>query len=105
MRYCEHLQRFGASVPFRDPENFVCPHANEQHYGTTKFSTHISPDDLFTRYMEMGYRNFKIEGRAANLFNVMEAYMYYLVKPERRDEIRLIYLLSLQQSKILRVEE
>ncbi|MGN0648376.1 MAG: hypothetical protein ACI4J3_07095 [Oscillospiraceae bacterium] len=105
MLYCEHLQRYGTSVPFRNPENFVCPHANEHHYNTTKFSTHITPDDLFTRYVDMGYRNFKIEGRAANLFNVMEAYMYYLVKPERRDEIRLIYMLSLQQSKILRVDE
>ncbi len=105
MLYCEHLQRFGPSTPFRNPENFVCPHANEQHYGTTKFNTHISPDDLYTRYVDMGYRNFKIEGRAAHLLNVMEAYMYYLVKPERRDEIRLIFLLSLQQSKILRVDE
>lgn len=105
MLYCEHVQRHGANAPFRNPESFICPHANEQHYGTTAFSTHISPDDVYGRYADMGYCNFKIEGRAAHLLNVLEAYMYYLVKPDRRDEIRLIYLLSLQQSEIIKIDE
>ena len=55
--------------------------------------------------IDAGITSFKIEGRAAHLLNVMESYMYYLVKPERRDEIRLIYLLSLQQSKIIQIDE
>jgi hypothetical protein len=37
----------------------------------------------------MGFENFKIEGRATHQSSVIESYVYYMVKPEYRDEIRL----------------
>ncbi|MBR6761561.1 MAG: hypothetical protein IKM30_05955 [Oscillospiraceae bacterium] len=103
IKYCEHLQRYGGAAPFHNSESFLCPHINQQLYATCGFSTHVTPEDLYGRYTEMGFCNFKIEGRSSDLLNVMETYMYYLVKPECRDEIRLIYLLSLQQSKVIDV--
>lgn len=103
--YCDHFRRYGTAMPFRNSESFICQSANEQHYGTVKYRTHINPDNIFGRYTEMGFRNFKIEGRSSPLLNVMESYIYYLVKPEHRDEIRLIYLLSLQQSKIINIDD
>lgn len=37
----------------------------------------------------MGFNNFKIEGRVLSKPNVIESYVYYLVKPEYRDRVRL----------------
>ena len=38
--------------------------------------------------------NFKIEGRTMHLANVLESYLYYMVKPEYKDELRLKILLD-----------
>ena len=43
----------------------------------------------------MGYENFKIEGRSVPDVNVLENYVYYMIKPEYRDEARLDMLLML----------
>lgn len=37
----------------------------------------------------MGYENFKIEGRLMHPADILESYMYYMVKPEYRDMLRL----------------
>ena len=37
----------------------------------------------------MGFCNFKIEGRVLHSANVIESYVYYMVKPEHRDRVRL----------------
>lgn len=50
--------------------------------------THITPEDIREKYMPMGFNQFKIEGRTIELFNLVEHYMYYMVKPECRDEAR-----------------
>ena len=39
--------------------------------------------------MDMGFNNFKIEGRTLMAPNVVESYIYYMVKPEFRDIVRL----------------
>jgi hypothetical protein len=36
-----------------------------------------------------GFREFKIEGRKLNQYEVIEYYIYYLVKPEYRDKVRV----------------
>lgn len=99
--FCEHLRKNGTQAPYQNPEEFSCPHMGKMLYDTTGYSTHVSPQDIYEKYVPMGFRNFKIEGRAAYQLNVMETYMYYMVKPEHRDRIRLLYLLSLQHNKIL----
>lgn len=42
-----------------------------------------------SRYVPMGYENFKIEGRLMHPADILESYMYYMVKPEYRDMLRL----------------
>ena len=101
LRYSEHLKTKGPQAAFHNPERFTCPHSERLLYDTTGFSTHITPDDIYEKYVPMGFRNFKIEGRSGLSFNVMETYIYYLVKPEYRDKIRLMYLLSLQNSEVI----
>lgn len=56
---------------------------------TTKFSTHVTPDTLYNKYVPLGYEQFKIEGRTIHPLNVIESYVYYMVKPEHKDMVRL----------------
>lgn len=98
--YCQHMQHH-PEAPFVDPEDFHCTNPQRILYDTTQFATHITPDDIFEKYVPMGFQNFKIEGRSSNMFNNMETYLYYMAKPEHRDRLRLIYLLSLEQNKAL----
>ena len=44
----------------------------------------------------MGFEQFKIEGRTASTLNKIETYLYYMAKPELRDEARY-YLLSIME--------
>ncbi|MCD7730100.1 MAG: hypothetical protein LUI05_01210 [Oscillospiraceae bacterium] len=71
------------------PIEFECPYEKLHLYQTTGFSTHISPDDLYNKYVPMGYNQFKIEGRTVPDINVLENYVYYMVKPEFKDIARL----------------
>ena len=103
--YVEHLKKYGPNAPYTQKERFPCPYAENMIYDTTEYSTHIRPQDIYEKYVPMGFENFKIEGRSNNLFNVMETYLYYMVKPEHRDEMRLNYLLSLQKTGVISVND
>ena len=95
----EHLKKH-PNKPF-EYEPFYCDQITPYFYETTKHSTHITQKDLYEKYVPMGFKNFKIEGRSLPYFSVLESYMYYLVKPEYKDEARLFMLLSkLQIAKI-----
>lgn len=39
-------------------------------------------------YAEMGFKNFKIEGRNTSLFNLIEVLVYYMIKPGYQLEVR-----------------
>lgn len=54
----------------------------------------ISPEDVFGKYTEMGFENFKIEGRASNLMILCEQMIMYLAKPEKRDAARYMLMTS-----------
>lgn len=48
----------------------------------------IDPEDVYGKYTEMGFENFKIEGRAANLMVMCEQIIQFLAKPEKKDALR-----------------
>lgn len=92
-RQFEHnLQVFGndrvALKPIPDRE-FPCPNMSMDFYETVGYDTHVSPRQIFEQYVPMGFENFKIEGRMLHPSDVLESYVYYLVKPEHRDSVRL----------------
>ena len=72
-------------------------------YTIQKYSTFISPEAIWEKYIPMGFHEFKIEGRTANLFQLIDTYCLYLMKPERRDEGRLELISNLQSSKVITV--
>lgn len=69
-----------------------CPTYKRRFYDIFKLSSVITVDQLYNEYISMGFSNFKIEGRTSHLVNVVESYIYYMIKPEHQNEIRL-YLL------------
>lgn len=54
----------------------------------------IRNKDLYVKYQKMGFEHAKIRGRRSDFYDVLESYMYYLIKDEFRDQIRLEILQS-----------
>lgn len=86
--------------PLAEAIEFNCPNTGFNFYQITHFSTFVKQEDIYGRYLEMGFNNFKIEGRVLHPANVVESYIYYMVKPEYRDSVRL-ELLTYQPSSPL----
>lgn len=74
-------------------------------YTIQSYPTYVSPEAIWETYVPMGFHNFKIEGRTANLFSLINTYCFYLMKPEYRDEGRLMLTVNLQQSRIISVNK
>ena len=83
-----------------------CEYGENTPMSTYKnYPTHISPDSIWEKYLPMGFENFKIEGRTANLFSLVDTYCYYFAKPEYRDDARLMLLVNLEANKIITVNK
>lgn len=89
----------GAPNPMQKAIDFNCANTELNFYETQKFHTFVGLDSI-KKYLEMGFNNFKIEGRTLAMPNVLESYMYYMVKPECRDEVRLKLLMSPRREPI-----
>lgn len=83
-----------------------CKFANgaTQNVHTIKnFSTYVSPEAIWEKYVPMGFKNFKIEGRTDDFFVVLEAYCHYMVKPEYQGEVRLMVLKNLEEANVVQI--
>lgn len=78
-----------------------CNYMNRSLFEIKNLATHITPDDIWEKYVPMGFSQFKIEGRTLELFNLIEHYMYYMIKPELRDEARLLLNCQLVKQGII----
>lgn len=70
-------------------EPFPCPYMAYDIYQIKDFSTHISPDDIESKYLPMGFNQFKLEGRTVGDIDMLEMYVYYFAKPEFERRVRL----------------
>lgn len=104
LAYSAHCNRFGPQAAFHNPETFACPYLEHTIYHAQKQPTFLSPDKVFDTLVPMGFEQFRIEGRWSSPLSNLESYVCYLAKPEARDELRLMYLLNLQQNGILRYD-
>ena len=69
-----------------------CPTYNRDFYSDLDFNSVIKKQDLYSTYLNLGFSNFKIEGRTIDPINVLESYIYYLVKPEYQNKVRLLLM-------------
>lgn len=68
-----------------------------------EYSTYISPEAIWEKYVPMGFNQFKIEGRTANLFSLVETYCHFLIRPEKQGEARILLLNNLVANHVLTV--
>lgn len=73
--------------PLREANEFECHNMFMDFDQVVGYKTFINSDQLFGKYLEMGFDNFKIEGRIIDPANVIESYGYYLAKPEYRETV------------------
>ncbi|MBQ1538518.1 MAG: hypothetical protein IIZ73_09415 [Ruminococcus sp.] len=82
-----------------------CPSVGRTVFDIQQMSTHISPDDIWNKYVPMGFSQFKIEGRTYETLNLLEHYMYYMIKPECKDIARFTFLRQLRASNVIKFSE
>lgn len=76
-------------------KNMGCGTGNKSFYDILNQSTTITDEDLYTRYVPFGFNNFKIEGRTLHNLDIIESYIYYLVPPDRKEQVRYFLIKSL----------
>ena len=57
-------------------------------YGGKEYPLRVTPDLLYGKYVPMGFENFKLEGRSANMMLLCEQIVDYMAKPECKDKLR-----------------
>lgn len=110
--FCNHIKKypnksFDASIVDNESTRatFSCEFMNRTILDIKELSTHISPDDIYEKYVPMGFSQFKIEGRTTGLLNLLETYMYYMIKPEYQTEARMMFLHNLNKNGVIMFNE
>lgn len=110
--YCNHVKKY-PNTPFDMSKysdetlssTFKCPSMDRMFYEIKELSTHISPDAIYEKYLPMGFNQFKIEGRTSGILNLLETYMYYMIKPECVEQARFMLLMNLEQNGVITFNE
>lgn len=88
-------------IPLKAWECKYAAGSRQNVYTIKDFCTYVSPEDIWEKYVPMGFTNFKIEGRTDSIFVVMEALCHYMVKPEYQGQVRIQMLSNLEALKVL----
>lgn len=79
-----------------------CEYGEHNEFRTIQtYSTYVSPEDIWEKYVPMGFTNFKLEGRTANFFYMLEVYCHYLVRPEYRVDAATTLLNSMAANRLI----
>jgi collagenase-like PrtC family protease len=104
---CEHMAKnTNERLNLRDygVPDMYCKCADRTILDVKQLSTYISPDDIWEKYVPMGFNQFKIEGRTTTRLNLFETYLHYMIKPECMDEVRFMLLYNLEKNGVIRFE-
>ena len=92
----------GQPVPLK-PWDFKGCKGGRNMYAITDSCNYVSPDDIWEKYVPMGFKHFKLEGRTDSIFNVIEVYCHYMIKPEYQGKVRFMLYDRMEQLKIIQV--
>jgi len=112
--YANHVRKY-PNVPF-NTEKLLTAHPESKAvrecrcmkrtvFDIKNMRCHVTPDDIWEKYVPMGFSQFKIEGRSFDTLNLMEHYLYYLVKPEFKERARFTLLASMEKNGIITINE
>lgn len=84
-----YLQQSKLQLEFETNTGFPCPNNTTKRTfeECKKRPSFLSTEDV-AKYVDMGFVNFKIVGRGMPMEFVVDSYLYYLVKEEKREFIR-----------------
>ena len=109
INYANHMRKYPDQpydpIVFGDGKNQNCPFFTRNIFDIRELSTNIKPADIWDKYLPMGFEQFKIEGRTAWLFNLIETYVYYMAKPEFADKARYTLIDFCNANEIITVNE
>ncbi len=81
-----------------------CEYGEHNEFHTIQsYCTYVSPEDIWEKYVPMGFTNFKLEGRTANLFYILQVYVHYLIRPEYQVDAATTLLNSLVGNHLVTV--
>lgn len=72
--------------------SMVCTKTKGSFWETIGTEENITVEELYGKLVPMGFSNFKFNGRNGHVLPLVDAYVYYLVKPEYRDIVRYLLL-------------
>lgn len=65
-----------------------CEHRNRGLYVKEQSRLIIRPDEIYEKYVPMGFENFKLEGRGSSMAEMCEQMVMYMAKPEHMAHAR-----------------
>lgn len=89
----KHYESFSsAQINFSKKNNFSCPFIKNDILSLDQVKNRksfISINEIFDKYCKIGYNNFKLIGRANSINFVIDSYIYYFVREEYKELVRL----------------
>lgn len=76
-------------LTFRDSE-FKCPNITFNFEDLKKHKNFITAEDVYGKYQQAGFHHMKLDGRSFTPANIVDSFVYYLVKPEFHDKLKAI---------------
>lgn len=83
---------YGENNSQQDKRFEGCPTYKRNIYDILDFPTVLTNTDIQNVHSQMGFVHYKIEGRTIFAINLIESYIYYLIKPEWKDKVRMMML-------------
>ena len=84
----EHYDYLSKCQITGEQANSFCDTLKLSFYEALSMPTVIKSDQLYLYFVDKGFRHFKIEGRTNHIADVLESYIYYMIKPEYKDQVR-----------------
>lgn len=94
LHYREFIERYNRMSPEEKKKNEIkewdCNDRAVFLFGEKEYPLQIKPNDVYGRYAEMGFENFKLEGRSANMILLSEQFTRYFAAEDKVDKFRFI---------------
>ena len=72
------------------PTEGKCHAINRDFYDFFENESFVTVEELYGRFCDAGFCHFKLDGRTFTDADVIESYVYYMVRPDYQERVRLI---------------
>lgn len=97
-RRIEHYKNISeCQLNFSPDKLFYCPHAGKTLEEAKQGKNFITPEEINSCYIPMGFRHFKLEGRVSPEDDVINILMYYLIKDDKVEEVKHFLIEEMKQ--------